>query len=391
MTQLRPSLTKMRTLAGEGDFHCYRLLDSGRRLFLFTKYTLVSVSYFLGKGGRATHKTIVFVKGGNQLRHQKRVARQLQGEFGDVQLFTASPLHNEIEQHTIPRFSFLEFMQQLTFLLLMLLTGKRRYVNLYLIAFESAIARVVARGLKDIKNFICFNDQPYDVAAILYALHSRGKCRTVVIQHGLVLNEKFYFPSLAKEFWAWGELSRQHYRSRDPAAKILIKGRYSEDEKNKQEQFRVPTGDVPLRVLVAPSFLHDEAKRILLSLSSVISDEIAKKIILAIKFHPATKLPVSLRYWCKRHLPLLVEEFETMEVLAEKYDVLVTKNSTSSIDFLLRGKPVFFLSPRRDDEFPSRAYGFTIQELELLIRSSSLPDGGKNSARKKLLKIALNV
>jgi len=391
MTNLRPTLKKLRILAGEGDFHCYRLLKLGRRGFLFSKYLLTTLSYFKGTGGCATTRTIAFVKGGNQLRYHRHVAEQLESDFGEVQLFTSSRLSVCPASLMLPRLSVLDVLLQFYFLLLTLLTGRRRYLNLYFLAFEAAIVKTVGTGFQAVETLICYNDQPYDVAAILHALHDHDTCRTIVIQHGLVLSEKFYFPSIAREFWAWGELSRTHYCARDQFSRILIKGRYNEDVIIKRDNFIVPGAGKPLRILVAPSYFHDEVKQTLESLGNMLSGEFGVKASVAIKFHPSTKFAGLLKLWCVRCAPWMSEEIEPMEELADKYDVLVTKNSTSAVDFLLRGKPVFFLEPRSDEEFPSISYGFKLEQLSPLLTNFSTDLCNKNASREKFLRLALNV
>ena len=391
MTFLRPSLKNLRVLAGEGDFHCYRLLAMGRRVFLFSKYLLTTVAYCLGQGGGATERTVAFVKGKNQLRYHRHVTTQLNSEFGPVQLFVSSGLSLSPEFRMLPRIPVSAVFHQFCLLTLLLLTGRRRYLNLYLLAFAGAVGKVVEKGLGGVKVFVCYNDQPYDVASILFALNNRKNCRTVVIQHGLVLNEKFYFPSVAEEFWAWGELSREHYRAWSSSARLLVKGRYADDARKKREEFILPVDGEPLRILIAPSHYHEEVKQILTSLNKVLVDMPSRNVFFAIKFHPSTRFIGLLKLWCVRHTPWLGEESDPMEALSDKCDVLVTKYSTSAVDFLLRGKPVFFLEPRTDQGFPSEAYGFELGQLGSLLCSSLSDLDRKNTARKKFLEIALNV
>ena len=392
MKALSPSLELLRVLAGEGDFHIYRLLQSGQRVFLFSKCLLTTFAYFKGKGSVASSRVVTYVKGANQLRYHKHVFEQLEAELGPIEMFVSTSFPGRTpEKSLLPRMLTSAVCRQVCYLLMMLMTGKRRYLNLYLLDFACSIEKAVDSGMCDVEAFVCFNDQPYDVAAIVRALNRRKDCRTIVIQHGLILSEKFYFPSVANEFWAWGELSRKHYRAWDSTARLIVKGRYRDDMKNKQERFVLPFLDRPIRILVAPSFFHDEVKSILTNLDKTVIQECKQKCFFGIKFHPATKLIYILRRWCNKCDPWLCEEYEPMEKLVEKYDVLVTKNSTSAVDFLLNGKPVFFTDLFYDERFPSADYGFLLEQMKKSIFLDSMELDKKNQARQIFLKLALNV
>jgi hypothetical protein len=347
--------------------------------------------YFRGNGLPSTARTVSFVKGTNQLRYHDHARKQLELEFGVVQLFVSSHIESATNSLMLPRITIFEMLKQLNFLLLMLLTGERRYLNLYLLAFATATRRVIDSGLPHVETFVCYNDQPYDLAAILFALNDRRRCRTIVIQHGLILNEKFYFPSVAKEFWAWGNLSKKHYRSWDPFGQLIVKGRYSGDAETKQERFTLPTAGAPIRILIAPSYFHDEIKQIITALCATLQAEPHNHEFIAIKFHPATKYLRKIKAWCNRNSPWLAEETAPMEALAEKYDVLITKSSTSAVDFLLRGKPVFSVDKLENHHFPSDAYCLSLNQNGLMLHELTPELDAKNCARKVFLKAAINV
>lgn len=390
MTGLTPSLKLLRVLAGEGSFHIYRLLRD-RRVFLFTKCLLTTFACFRGRGSETGARSIAFVKGANQLRYFWQAHLQLEAELGALQLYASAPLPTASDALLLPRMSLSAFAQQVVCLLMLLLTGKRRYLNLYLLAFASAMRKAVDTGLRNIESFVCFNDQPYDVAAIVHALHGRKGCRTIVVQHGLILSQNFYFPTVAKEFWAWGELSKQHYRAWDKDAQLVVKGRYREDAHNKARDFVWPPADRPVRILVAPSFFHDEVKHILTELDRTLSTELKATARVAIKFHPATKLLWRLRRWCQQHAPWLKEEHEPMEHLATQYDILVTKNSTSAVDFLLRGKPIISVNLSEGILFPSQNYSFDANILQEISKIPQQIDHKANIQRLSFLQSGLNV
>lgn len=391
MALICPSLKTLRALAGEGNFHAYRLLRSGRRGFLFAKCLVTTYSHTLGRGTVASRKTVVFIKGKNQLRFQSFLAPQLEAEFASVDVFTGARLPVEANIQQLARFSPSSVMRQAMFLTFMLATGRRRFLDLYLLEFQAEIDRIVERSFGAIENFVCFNDQPYDVAAILNALERRGNCRTIVIQHGLVLNEKFYFPSVAKEFWAWGELTKRHYRNRNKTGQISVRGRYENDRTVKSEVYLPIPADRPINILVAPSFIHDEVKEIVFELKAVLPDHCPERANVAIKLHPATKFQGRLTHWCSVQAPWLKKETLPVEMLAAKYDVLITKNSTSAVDFLLRGKPVFFHPPPDGADFPSQDYGFVLTQLGPFLDGDEIDADVKNQSRKAFLRASLNV
>ena len=381
-------LNMLRTVAGEGNFHIYRLLKI-RRLFLFAKCLFTTISYFYGRGSIATNQSIAYIKGSNQLRYFCYAHEKLEDELGVLQLFNSSSKLKNVAGLLLPRFNVWPVVMQCIFLFLMLITGKRRYLNLYLINFSKSIKCAIDKGLPDIKNFVSFNDQPYDVAAIVYALNQRNNCRTIVIQHGLILSPSFYFPAVSQEFWAWGELSKKYFRSRNKDGKIIIKGRYKNDLEIKNRFFNF-SYDRRMRILIAPSYFHDEIKNVLINFEKLLPSELKVPGQVGIKFHPATKNLFKIKWWIKQHAPWIKQEEEPMEVLSEKYNFLITRNSTSSIDFMLRGKLVFFDVIHDNSEFPSRNFCLDFEDFVFYMQNDYL-SVCKIEAAKVYLKSAINV
>jgi hypothetical protein len=364
------------------------MLKTGKRIFLFAKFLFTSLAYSFGPADSAIAGTIAFIKGKNQLRHHNNVAERLNVEFGQIQLFSTTQIDDRCK--AIGRMSIGDLSQQLLYLTMLLLTGRRRYLNLYFLAFSLAIEKVVLSSFCRVHTFVCYNDQPYDVAAILYALNSRMNCRTIVIQHGLVLSERFYFPTNAHEFWAWGELSEGYFYSRHSAGKFLIKGRFSDDLLKRGCYSLAQDGALKKRIIVAPSFFHKEIKGLMLRIAHEKAHEL-KGVSIGIKLHPATKFKFLLRLWFVVHAPWLKLETENMELLSERYDAIITKNSTSAVDFLLRGKAVFFDQPDHGRPYPSLEYAFELGQLKGVISDLAGAVNEKKYAREKFLRSALNV
>lgn len=390
MRKLMPAISTLHRVAGEGDFNIYRQLKEGKRFFLFAKCLITSWSYYRGRGDQATEKTVAFVKGPNQLRYQKQVMQQLEDEFGGVEIFMTAPIKGAKSNKFLPRINLIDVAHQMIYLLCMLLTGKRRFLNLYLLSFSAAIDKVVCQGIKNIKNFICFNDQPFDVAAVVYALNKRNNIRTIVIQHGLIVSEKFYFPVVAQEFWGWGDLSKIHYCRWDLKGCINIKGRYKSDVKIKDDCFKILNNHESISILIAPSHAHHEVLDLIWAVNEI-NIKNSVKIKLGIKLHPSTKLLFYLALKIKRKKIKIQFEEDGMEELADKYDGLVTVNSTSSIDFLLRGKPVFFSKVYDSNRFPSQDYGCVLIDLSNFCSLEINSILKKNNSRLRFLMSAINV
>lgn len=246
-------------------------------------------------------------------------------------------------------------------------------------------------SLSSARNFICYNDQPFDVAAIISALHQRGNCRTITIQHGLILSEKFYFPTNTQEFWAWGELSRLHFRSRLPDGKFVIKGRYPDDAESKSNTFILPkSADASWKILIAPSHQHNEVKSLVQLIKNNLPKSEASNTHIGIKLHPATKGVPLIRLWLYIFAQGFSIERVNMEKLSLQYNALLTKNSTSAVDFLLRGKPVVFSDLPSGSLFPSPDYGISPSQFSKLL-DKALDLKAKNAARLQFLSFSLNV
>lgn len=380
----------LRHVAGEGGYHPYRQLKKNRRFFLFLKYLKTSLSYFFGRGAVADSAVVCFVKGGNQLRHHKYTASLRASRGCEGSLFVdASGLSSD--EKLLPRFGWGAIVRQFFFLVLMLLSGRKRFLSLYFVEFYEAIEKSVGIGFSGVDVFVCYNDQPYDVAAIVCALNAAGVCKTIVIQHGLILSERFYFPANAKEFWAWGELSTLHYRSKSDISKVIVTGRYLDDSQKKEGRFIEVERGRALKVLVATSFFHAEFKDVVEACLEAIDGLDKGMIDLGYKLHPATKMKSRLRSWVAGLNDRFVERVESMEALAGEYDVLVTLNSTSAIDFLLAGKPVFFRDFNSAGDFPSHSYGFKLHELRDFLCGKLSDVESKNSGRICIINDVLNV
>jgi hypothetical protein len=393
----RSSLGIVRALGSEGNFQNHQLVKNGRALFVCLKLVRAALFYAFcggsaGAGTPPAGDAAVLVKGPNQLRLFSKQKPELEAEFGAITPIATSRFSPEQDLSPLPRISLAGAVKLIALAALLFCTRKARHLNLFYLRFFEAIEPVCAHRLSGYDAVACYNDQPFDIAAIVHAVNLQGTAKTIVFQHGLVLSEAFYFPAKAREFRAWGELSRTHYKALDRASHLVVSGRYGDDAALKAAQFKLPDANEGRpAILAAPSFVPAEIDDMTGAIAEWLGGCGLSDPKIAIKLHPATKQKTSILAKIRRALPSLCEETDVMEELAHRYDVLITKNSTSALDFMLLGKPVVFLEPRDDGQFPSAAYGFALDELVGMSAMTIQRLDQKNAARLEFLKAALNV
>ncbi|MGG7646090.1 hypothetical protein ACQ5SP_14865 [Rhodovulum sp. YNF3179] len=388
---MRSDLWDIRIVAGEGKYRILRRL-ANRRHVLATKLAITAFRYWFGRGETPKYGRIAFVKGPNQLRHHQYTETLRNLRLGDLETF--SDKSHTAAINLFPRITTGQFCVLVMLALCIFFRGRRRDVLAYLLVFYRAIQKITKTELSDLEVFVCYNDQIFDVAAIVQALNRQGRCRTIVVQHGLVLSPDFYFPVNAQEFWSWGELSRVHFRGRMPNCQFLVTGRYAEDRSIKALAPEIPELGERLVVLVAVSFNHGEIQEAVSELVQIhdeLSEEQRANVHFWIKFHPATRWRWKIRAILALQVPWLEVVDGDMEKLAEQSDVLVTVNSSSLVDFLLRGKPVFRIFDRAPTSFPASKCAFRLSDFKTIIAQERTCLERENVARLEFLKSALNV
>ena len=345
-----------------------------------------------GSGNKPEGSAVAFIKGPNQLRLHRRTAKMRFDRLGEVEAFATQTPDSEMKR--LPRHRTNEFIRLLVYALLILVFGRKRDLSLYLLTFSRATQRIVDNHLRSVETFICYNDQPFDVSAIIYALNRRRDCKTIVLQHGIIVSPSFYFPTIAREFWAWGEESKQSYSTRCSAGSLVVTGRYSNDTEQKAMVYRSPISESRVVVLVAFSFDHEEIQGGLRYLSNLVEQIDKRQIdrpVFQFKFHPATKQRSAFAASLLARSTWLTTVEGDMEDLAQAADALITFNSTSAVEFLLRGKPVVFIDPSSGGAFPSASYGLNSDEFIRAIASNDVDLSRKNVARLEFLKATINV
>jgi hypothetical protein len=342
MPMLDSDIWAIRVLAGEGRYDVLRQLEQGRRFFIAAKIGITAFRYWRGRSEPITAKQIAFIKGANQERHHRHSKGMREKRVGQVAaVFETKPSQGG---ELFPRITTAELVRLVFLIAVFLVRARRRDLLKFYLLFYKAMNRIAKHDLHGVEVFICYNDQPFDAAGIVHALNRRGRCHTIVVQHGLILDPEFYFPVNANQFWAWGELSRQNFQARVSSAEMLVVGRYSNDDRNFAERAHVLAECETIRILAAFSCLHDEVLEGVRAIGLMRRNFLHKtceRMEFSIKLHPATKNRIRLKRILSIEAPWLKITSMDMEYCAEVFDALITVSSTSSIDFLLRGKTVF--------------------------------------------------
>lgn len=378
----------LNVLAGEGGFAVYGVKGFSARSRRVAKYAVNSIAHFLcGSRDVCEAKILVYTVGANQLRLRSRYGSKY---FGEGAFFVNHPkLKTGLSGAGSPYISFASLTRQLSYLLFYLISGKKRGLNLFFISYQGAIEKYVESHVNGVLKFFCFNDQIYECSSLILAIRRCTSGRSVVVQHGLVLSHRFYFPVNADEFWAWGELSRRYFSSR-VGSEFKLVGRFPDDIEKFEGEFNGCLNGVnDFRLLIAPSYDKNEVMR-LLEAGLKLRGRVNVSVFL--KLHPATKNVTPIELFCSRNRVVVLGIEEEMGVLAERVDGLLTSFSTSVLDFLLIGKPVFVERFNVVDDFPSREYCFSASDV-LSVASDDFFDrmSSMNEGRIKFLREAINV
>ena len=149
---------------------------------------------------------------------------------------------------------------------------------------------------------------------------------TYVLQHGLILDKRFYYPIRAKHFCAWGKHSLKLLNN-DPKALV--------------------TGTMKFSDIEAPA--GKEIRKVVYCISSLQKDEVEKKIDIiyevtqmlglefVVKCHPGSMF--SLDYLLEKYKDKNIAFFKEEKIEDIDFDVAISENSTINIDFATMNKP----------------------------------------------------
>lgn len=357
----------IRALAGEGGFAILKKKSFLVRVIWFVKVVL-KLSFMLAKVSRKVNvKDLVYICGLNQERLLKSLDLKLYG-IGDGYGLIKQP--KSLFRNNKGGFISIDcpsYFRLVSLCFIYMVTGSRKHVSLFLISYYRSVTFILDNSDLNFERFICFNDQPFEAAALTLWARFKGK-KTIVLQHGVILSYDYYFPTNSHEFWAWGKNGRVYFRSNLKNGLYIEKGRHLIDKKKIPDGFVLPHIE-NAKGVICPSFYLSEVISFI-RLASSLKDGYAE---IFLKLHPATKCKFLFRLviwlygvsWLDYKKPILD--------VAENYDFLITKNSSSAVDFLLLGKPVFGVGtqPFHYDIF--KGSFFSENEMRCLIYSGLLP------------------
>lgn len=359
----------LRFLAGEGGYAIYRrsaLFD--RFLILLQFLNVILSSAIFGSVSGCLPTQLAYVKGANQLRLYKR-ARSLLNRHGYHPVLRVQPdlrwRGGVSRDARWPRLFCKDVIKLLCPITAYLFLGKKRYLNLFFLNYFRRIhARLVDAGGANVETLVTFNDQQFEAAAVILSIKKLSGAKTITLQHGIIVSPRFYFPSLSDEFWAWGEAVREHFCAYNTSAKLVIVGRFLDDYKTYRRSPCAIANPPSLQMLVVPSHKHREIL-CLTKTAAKIRNSMGGFAQIAIKLHPNTKFKFAVRSIAL--LSALHCEYDSADIsdLAGSYDVILTKNSTSAVDFVLRGKIVFVSCTGLLPDFLSENIAFMIEDGRL--------------------------
>ena len=152
---------------------------------------------------------------------------------------------------------------------------------------------------------------------------------TYVIQHGLILDKRFYYPIRAKHFCAWGEHSKE-LLCNDP--KVIVTGTKKFDD-----------------YLFHKNSINKTINKILYCISSLDNEAVSNKIrdiyevvtekglSLNVKCHPGSMFDVNI--WKKEFLDYHITFYKEEKLDEIDFDLAISENSTINIDFVCLRKP----------------------------------------------------
>lgn len=382
-------------LAGEGNFSIYKKSTPKQRAYLGLKLLLNSVAFWLGgQNKEVSAVNIFYVKGQNQCRLHKHANLAFREAKEESMTLIQPDWSWWQRKDNFSRWFKMEgkyVSAQLYLIASYVLLGEKKYLNLYFLSYQTAIEEGIRKFGTKIEFFLCYNDQTYEASSIILALKRLTSAKTVVFQHGLILSPSFYFPVNADEFWAWGELSKRSYFARCKKSRFIVKGRYLEDRIIRRECVADLIEPGQPRILIAPSHVLQEIIDLVAStLKSVEGLRVPYKV--AIKLHPATKLKIFIIMYCGVR-NISVEPIRSeMEDVVGRFDAIATRNSTSAVEFLLRGKAVFVDIFDSSRIFPSLEYAAPLSMLGNYIKALKRIEGEfQKLPRLTFLKNAIDV
>ncbi len=191
-----------------------------------------------------------------------------------------------------------------------------------------------------------------------------------VIQHGLVMDKRFYYPIRAGRFLAWGSRSKE-LEFNDP--KVDISGTYKFCDLNPPHN-----ENEELWLFCIGSLNNEEVKR---KLDILIDITKRHGIHLAVKCHPGSLFDVKQWKELYKNDNIIFYKEELLQTLA--FDLAISENSTVIMDLIAMRKP-FILFDNINGYFAEYAeiipHGNNMKEIDMIIEQITSIDFNKIAA-----------
>ena len=176
---------------------------------------------------------------------------------------------------------------------------------------------------RDIKEIYLMSDHHFFSSII--AFEETEKC--AILQHGLVMDKRFYYPIRAGKFCAWGERSRQ-LQNND--AKVVVTGTYKFDGMSSKANC-----DTIKQIMFLIGSLDNEKVKEKIDTLVKICEE--KQFNLIIKCHPGSLFDKTI--WEKSYHDKGVAFYKEELIQDLDFDLAVSENSTAIMDLIALNKP----------------------------------------------------
>lgn len=208
-----------------------------------------------------------------------------------------------------------------------------------------------------------------------------GFCGTsIVLQHGLIMDKRFYYPIYADYFLAWGERSKKLLEN---DKKVFVTGTYKFQFDHASEAKK----RINRTMLFCISSLDNNVVKE--KIDCLLEISLKLEITLAVKCHPGSQFNVE--HWKNIYSDtnIIFYQEELLENLF--FDLAITENSTIIMDLLALKKP-FILYDSMDGYFNEYAdiipQGNTKEEIQQCIKHIS--DFGFEKINETLCRLELN-
>jgi hypothetical protein len=323
-------------IAHEKNYETYQYVKTAnflRKIFLLSKllYQILRSVYLIKPKFEST-ELLFHVSGANQRRLHKLVASAPNEAFNELRSqYSNATFDNEF---TLKYFNIWQFLHLSSLLLITMFSRRpgKRLLLLYLAMF-SYVRSLIHNNYSNLKCFVSYNDQPVISACLVLCLKETG-CRTIVFQHGLVYRKFSTFPCNSHEFWAWGQIVKNHFSSSDGSTTFKVTGRFSSDKyfAHFQREFSEQQPNV---LLIALGWRWSEMIRELQSLKYSWKFKEQSPDLIYMKLHPSVKFKMLFRIYLKLFFSEIIEERRYIEEIIQNFTHLYTVNSTLILDFLL--------------------------------------------------------